>query len=56
MGLFLQFLYSKGHSLALFPLHIMGNHNLGKNNHFNCLVYTLYLCACFITLLKVQEK
>ena len=28
-------------SLVLSALHTLGNHNLGRKNHFNCLVYTL---------------
>ena len=30
-------------SLVLSALHSLGNHNLGRKNHFNYLVYTLYL-------------
>ena len=34
-------------SLVLSALHSLGNHNLGRKNHFNYLVYTLYLSDGF---------
>ena len=34
-------------SLVLSALHLLGNHNLDRKNHFNYLVYTLYLSDGF---------
>ena len=41
-------------SLVLFALHSLCNHKLGRKNHFNYIVYTLYIfLIVFIRVLKV---
>ena len=43
-------------SLVLSALHSLGNHNLGRKNHFNYLVYALYLSDCFYQSLESARE